>query len=160
MKTPTLQEFKRWSREHYQLAHAVCAATAFAQCQRERVDAYVQPIFERYGFEVSERFVERGMDRRITDIKRLYLTDLDAPEYLDFLDECHAAHRAHGFKGPHGHCPALVAEDLQRTAEHALISAGRELLGIEDAPLYGENRAKMLDLLMGACLKRDERRAA
>ena len=65
--------------------------------------------------------------------------------------------RAHGFKGPHGHCPALQADSLVRAAEHALIGLAEPLCGIKSDSLYGENRTKYLDLLIGACLKSDDR---
>ena len=152
MRTPSLQEFKRWSREHYALAYAVVAAQAFAQCERARVDAYIAPIFERHTFNVCERFA-KSPPERITNIGNLYLTDLEAPDYLAFLAECDAANRAHGWTGQDGFCPALVAEHEATKAERALIDAGRELMGIEQ-DLYGDNRAKMLRLLLEMCLSR------
>jgi hypothetical protein len=156
MKTPTLQEFKRWSKAHGGLAEAVCMAQAFAQCERERVDAYIKPLFELFDFYVAERFVERGRPQeRITDVNRLYLTDLEGAEYKRFVEECDKEHRAHGFKGKAGHCPALVAESLQIIAENALLKAGGELLGVDFTSTSMELRAKALDLLLGACLKKE-----
>ena len=102
-----------------------------------------------------DEFTERVTDERILDIKRLYLTDLDAPDYLAFLAECdeaHEAHKAHGYNIQPGYCPALIAEDELIQAQNALIKSGAQWLGIE-GDLYGEHRAKMLDLLLGACLQ-------
>lgn len=150
---PTLQQFQKFCKDHANLAHAVVTATAFAQCERERVDAYVLPIFQRYGFKD-----ESG--KPIKSPKQLYLcrNELDV---ADYFADCDEAHRAHGFKGPQGHCPALVAEELRRIAESALIDAGCRFLQIEQLEIYDmELRAKMLDLLMGACLKAHAERIA
>jgi len=160
MKHPTLQQFKAWARSHAQLGHAVVMAQAFAQCKREQVDAYIKPVFELFDFYVSDQFVARGMQReRITDINRLYMTDLQGADYLAFLHECDVEHRKHGYKGKPGHCPALEAEELQRIAEHALLKAGSDLFGVDFCDVYGDNRKKALDLLIGATLKAYRRAA-
>ena len=148
MNTPSIKEFKRWSRENASLARAVCLAQAFAECERERVDAYVRPIFERYAFQLAGKWNLSGPVEKLSD---LYLCeDERLPEFYEELDK---AHRLHGFTGPHGHCPALVAEMLLVNAQNALLASGCALMGIEREALYGENRRKMLDLLMGAALK-------
>ena len=160
MRTPSLQEFKRFSRSNYQLAYAVCMAQAFAKCERERVDAYVQPIFEDFGFEYSQKAELRsGRTGLIPNVRDLYLCD-DEAGLKRFYECCDEAHRAHGFKGPQGHCPALVAEHLQIIAENHLLEAGCKLLGVDQGGLWGENRAKMLDLLMGACINSKRQIAA
>ena len=160
MRTPTLQEFKRFSKAHAGLAHAVCMAQAFAQCKREQVDAYIKPVFDLYDFYVNPEWVEkRGMSaERITTPKQLYLSGQEAL-CAEFYADCDREHRKHGFTGKVGHCPALEAEHLQIIAENALLDAGCALLGIETGQLYGENRQKMLDLLLGACLKAKAERA-
>jgi hypothetical protein len=71
----------------------------------------------------------------------------------EFFAACDNAHRAHGFKGPIGHCPALTAEGIHREAVRALLSAAEPLFGIEPDELYGDNRKRYVDLLLGACLK-------
>lgn len=163
MKTPTLYQFKAFARDHAELAYAVAMAQAFAQVERERVSAYIQPLFELYDFYVCDQFAERIGRERITDPDRLYLTDLESPQYLDFVEQCDVEHRKHGFTGPKGHCPALVADELRRVAERTLIGEGCRFMGIEPDALWRNMGAhsKMLDLLMGACLKaRVERKAA
>jgi hypothetical protein len=156
MNKPTLQQFKRWAKAHHQLAYAVVAAQAFAQCERERVDAYIQPVFELFDFYVDAKFLDRGRPQeRITDIRRLYLTDLESAEYKAFMHECDVEHRKHGFKGPEGHCPALVADALRIKAENALLEAVGALFGVDFIATSLEHRAKALETLLGACLKRE-----
>jgi hypothetical protein len=53
---------------------------------------------------------------------------------------------------PEGHCPALEAETLLRIAENALLRAGADFLYIEELHIHGEERKKMLDLLLRACI--------
>jgi hypothetical protein len=153
--TPTISEFKAWSLSHYSLAHAVCAAKAYAQCRREQVDAYLRPIFDSFKFTIGEEFGGRRGDagKPITDPTRLYLCG-DEELCKDYFHACDLEHRKHGFTGPYGHCPALIAEHLLVIAENALLDAGCKLMGIEDghAALWGDKREKMLDLLLGACL--------
>lgn len=153
MKQPTLTEFKHWSRENYRLAHAVCLAQAFAECERKRVDTYIQPIFEKYGFRADLTLdrKEEWHNKPLTTPRDLYLSE--DPRIPAYYEECDAAHRAHGFTGPTGHCPALVAESLLTDAENALLDSGAELIGIDRGLLYGVNREKMLNLLLGAALK-------
>lgn len=154
MKTPNITAFRAWAIRHAQTGHSVLMARAYAQLMRERVDAYIQPLFASYTFYVSDDVAARtGRRERITDIKRLYLTNLQGRDYLDFLEDCDHAHRKHGFTGPAGHCPALVAEELQRKAEYALLLAASDLFGVELQNTYGETRANALDLLIGATIK-------
>jgi hypothetical protein len=141
---PSLSQFKLWSKQHASLAMSVVAAQAFAQVERERVNAYIDPLFSEYGFKDED-------GQPIKDVRHLYLCR-DEDLCADFYKACDYEHRKHGFTGKDGHCPALVAEHLQIIAESALIEAGAKLINIE-SDLYGDNRAKMLDLLLGACLK-------
>ena len=152
-------QFKVWCRDHYNLAHTVCEAMAYAQCKREQVDAYVKPIFDGYKFYVKKEWAESATPERITDPERIYLTDQE-DEVQFFFDDCDKAHRAHGFTGPKGHCPALCAEELQRIAERALLDAAKPLFGIGSDDIHRpEDRRKMLDLLIGACLNLDKQAA-
>ena len=41
----------------------------------------------------------------------------------EFDAECEAAHRAHGFHGPAGYCPALIAENDACKAEAAVLES-------------------------------------
>lgn len=152
---PTLQEFKAWAKTNRRLALAVCAAQAYAETKRAQVDAYIAPIFSRYDFRVSRDCQIAELDEKVASVKDLYLTDLDSLEVAAFYAECEQAHRSHGFDGPAGHCPALVAESLLIAAQNALLDAGKELTGLDATSLYGDNRKKMLDLLISACLNKN-----
>lgn len=156
MKQPTLQQFKRFAKQNASLAYAVAVAQAFAQCERERVDAYIEPMFQSFSFHAR---ADWGGDL-LTKAKQAYLCG-DEAGIAKFYAEADKLHRIHGFKGEAGYCPALVAEEIQRKAERAILEAGSEFLGVDFANTYGETRKKALDLLMGACLKaRAEKQAA
>jgi hypothetical protein len=77
----------------------------------------------------------------------------DEPGCAAYYADCDDAHRAHGFTGPKGHCPALTAENLVITTENLLIELAKPTFGVEIHALTTENRAKYLDLLIGACLQ-------
>ena len=159
MRTPGLQEFKLWARQNNQLARAVCLAQAFAECERARVDAYIQPIFETFGFEYGKE-ITRGQHTGLIPTPRdLYLCE-DEAGLARFYAACDAAYRAHGFKGEDGHCPALEAENMLMVAQRALIEAAEPLFGVSFNSCYGEQRKNLLNLLLGACLKSNERKAA
>lgn len=146
MTTPTLPQFKRWAKTHAPLASAVCMAKAFAQLERARVDAYIRPVFESFQFVDDE-------GNKIDTPRDLYRCD-DEVMCKAFYAQCDAAHRAYGFTGPEGHCPALQAENLLVQAEVHLLKAGGELFGIDGNAVYGDDRKKLLNLLLEACLKK------
>ena len=154
METPTLEAFKTWAKEHQSLALTVCKAQAFVECERERVSTYIRPIFDRYNFQATLG----GNGERITDPEKLYLCE-DEELTTAYYAECDRAHRKHGFKGPEGHCQVLTAEDMHRRAAAALIEAGMKLFDLGTADIYGENRTKMLTLLLGACLVKEKKAA-
>lgn len=161
MNKPTVHEFKAWADANARLGQAVILAQAFAKCERERVDSYIKPLFEKFEFYVCDEFAERIGKKRITQEKDLYMTDLKSPQYLEFQEQCDAENRKHGFDGPKGHCPALIADGLRRDAEYALLKSGGEFLGVDLTMVFGEKRDKALDLLLGATVKAySERRAA
>lgn len=145
-RRPTLAALKTWAPTNRAIAVAVREAQAFARTERERVTAYANPILLRFAFKDRD-------GNLITDHDRLYTSctedEVRWPEYFAALD---AEHRAHGFTGPKDHCPALIAQSQQIKTEQALIQSGAALFGIPDVPLYGENRAKFLALLIQACL--------
>lgn len=151
MTTATLNEFKTWAKNNNRLAHAVCLAQAFAETEKERVNAYILPILHRYQFRVELDGMQLpDAGRLITTTEDMYLTN--DPRCDAYYAECDAAHRANGFKGPDGNCPALMAKTLHVKAENALLEAAKEITGVEPYRLYGANREKMLKLLIGACM--------
>jgi hypothetical protein len=153
-------EFEKWAHDCAGLARAVCMAKAFAELERERVNAYIRPIFDSVKFTVAAKWSKNGDEpERILNPDHLYLSDQEAM-VADYFAECDHAHRAHGFRGEPGHCPALEAAELQRIAENALIDLARPLFGFDSSDLFGELRTKALDLLLGACLKAERDRIA
>lgn len=154
----TIDQFKQLARDVGPVVSAVLAARVFAEAERTRVDAYIRPIFQSYKFKVREDWrdrLDRYPDGIITDPKDLYLCNddgADGDELRMYYEECDQAHRAHGFDGPKGHCPALVAESLVRTAEQALIDMAAPTFGI-DGQIYGDHRGKFLELLIGAAVQ-------
>lgn len=151
--TPTLSEFKTWASQNRSLALAVCAARASAEVERKRVDAYIGPIFHSYGFTVDRHAQTPG--ELIDKPSNIYLST-DEVRVTAYFAECDAAHRAHGFTGKEGYCPALIAEAVVIDAENALLQAGCTLLGLKEIPWSMEHRREMLQLLLGACLKDEE----
>lgn len=149
---PTIEQFKRWAADVQPAAKAVLMARVFAQMERERVNAYIRPIFESYGFTYGA--IAHGRTGPIPTPGDLYLCD-DTPMLACFFEDCDTAHRAHGFTGPAGHCPALRAEHLLIVTENALIGLAEPLFGIEN--VYGKDRTTYLELLIGAALKPSDR---
>lgn len=149
----TVESLKAFARsdDTKSCVRAYLLAQVFAQAERERVDSYIKPLFELYNFYVSKEHRRSGdPDERITDINRLWLTDLKSPQYLEFMAECAKEHRKHGWTGPADHCPALVAESLKIDAENLLLDHATSALplGIDRDMLYGDARKKMLDLVV------------
>lgn len=170
----SVRDLQQWARDNAKLALAVCEAQAYAEVTKERVDAYVQPIFDRFNFicegtmaellDASPRKgdTEKCVGRKIKshndpDFCLLHGRDESAEirdklrRYYEALD---AEHRRQGYLDLEpGHSPALIAENLHTEAENALIDSAHELFGIESHQLYGDNRKIYLDLLLGACVK-------
>ncbi len=143
--TKTAKEFKVFmGGEAGKLADALMVAMASAELERERVDAYVEPIFATYGFRDSRT------GEPLKNSRELYrVEDLADEQVKAFYAACDAAHRERGFTGPDGNCPALVAENAVVKAERALLEAAGRFLGFDADLCYGANRKKMLDLLLG-----------
>lgn len=142
----TAREFKVFmGGEAGELADALMVAMARAGLERERVDAYVEPIFATYGFRDSRTGEPLKHSRDLYRVE-----DLEDERVKAFYAACDAAHRERGFTGPEGNCPALVAESDVIKAEWALLGAAARWLDFDADLLYGEKRKKMLDLLLGA----------
>lgn len=118
-------------------------ATAFAQCERERVDKI-------------QRKILRDMGVTCEPDKTYQLADSTAKDYFD---RCSAWHLSEGFaEAAQGYCPALTAETLQTEAENALIKTAEQFFPdcTNHRLLCGtksqgglETRRKYLDLLIG-----------
>ena len=143
--TPTLPAFKAWTKANHALAYAVVAAQALAIVERERVDAYIAPVFARF------TFTDSRTGEPITSPRDLYRST-DEDECKLFYAACDAAHRERGFSGEPGHCPALVAEHNVIIAERALLDSLGALLGQDMSYAYGDTRKKALALALGSCI--------
>jgi len=142
----TPQDLKKWAKDNKRLAAAVVLARVLAQTERERVLAYTLPLFAQFSFEDDN-------GNKITDPEYLYLSD-DDEQAAAYFAACDVAHREHGFTGPAGSCPALMAEEEQRKAENVLLDALGTFSGI-DGRNYScklEWRDRALDLALSVCL--------
>ena len=139
-----------WAKQHAHLGVAVLRAQAFAMAEKERVEAYTRPIFDRYNFRITaEKHPHAG--KPVPDDDSLYLCDDERiPAYYA---ECAVAHRAHGWKGNPDHCPALVADHDRVKAECDLLEAAAKFMGIDHPPYKLELRDQMLKLMLGVTLK-------
>jgi hypothetical protein len=153
---PTLAVFKQFSRDIAPAARAVLMARVHAELTRTRVNAYILPIFQAYRFTYGPLARQHERDEVIPTMDELYLADLDDPRMTAFYAECDAAHRAHGFTGASGHCPALEAEHLVIQVERALIDLAESVFGITADRVYGDTRTRYLELLIGAALKAEQ----
>lgn len=93
--------------------NALLMSMAYAQAMREKCD------------KIQRRLLKSGRYGGDGDPKMTYLlADEAAARYFADLD---AAYREAGWTElESGHCPALIAEDAQRTAERALIESAEE----------------------------------
>src|SRR5262245_28763585 len=149
---PTLGELKQWAIDCAPAAKTVLKARAFAQAERERVDAYIRPIFQTYRFEYADRW--RDFTGTIETVADVYLCG-DQPLVAAFVEECEREHRANGFSGPSGQSPVGVAARLVTEAEHALMALAQPLFGIEPSSIHLHYRAEYVELLIGECLKEE-----
>lgn len=144
----TVETVKRASVALRRLVNAVLLAKAHAELQREKCDAIQRQVLEAGEYRTSAHWEPKIPVGRVTDPKLAYMMDdAQAPGYYAALD---AAYRAAGYTdmGP-GECPALIAEQLLSQAEWALIEAAEAFFPeLDRSRLYGETRAKYLDLLI------------
>jgi hypothetical protein len=130
--------------------NAVLMATAYAQAMRERCDKIQRRLLAsgRYGGDGEPKYT-------------YLLPDEAAARYFADLD---AAYREAGYTDLEpGHCPALIAESLQRDAERALIEAAEEFFpGVTLHKLLCaglDKHREFLDLLIKLVVNRDGYRA-
>lgn len=148
------------------LVRSALVLEARADIIREKVDAYISEVFERFEFYLAPKWMERTHDDklfgtdfpggRIMNIEDLYLTDLKSDNYLAYCDACRDAHLANSFAhtvlereeetgGDRGWCPALIAETEHREAEQVLSDYASDHLGFPKVT-YPE-RKKFLDIV-------------
>lgn len=134
MNNLTIPKLKKWLKGAQALKMDVHVKRTWAAHERCRVDAYILPLFRSFGFGV------KGVDD-------LYLEE-DEAKVEAFHAACDKAHRANGFTGPAGHCPALVAEESARQAENALLASFAAFCGVDTLWHSLEERKRALDLAL------------
>jgi hypothetical protein len=140
---------KHITQDMIKAAETLFLAMAYTQTIRPIVEGYQKRIIAEIKPEVCEKFSEFATIT-ITEAKDTYLmNDNDFQVYLKRCAE--EAHKA-GFKIPNDdYCPLLIAESLERDAEHALIKAMLPITHItKDMVLCSENGLanykKLIDL--------------
>lgn len=133
--------------------NAVLLATAVADVEREKCDAIQRRLLAEaeYFGRNKTRSNPAGDRFRVQEPKDSWLMeDEDAARYYAALD---AAYAEAGYVLEPGYCPALIAENAQCQAENAMIvAAGKwfpEFVDEGTPRVYGEKRAKLVDLLIG-----------
>jgi hypothetical protein len=112
-------------------ASAVLMARAYAQSMRKQVNAIETAILAECPLFVADIKSDAPTPERITDPAYVWMTDLDSPQYHEHLAETNRRLRAAGLKPDDmadAHCPALIAESIQRDAVHILIHAAAEMM--------------------------------
>lgn len=148
--TLTVAKLKAWntSRETNKLRADLILAKARAQVTRERVNAYIAPVFARFAF-YADRHPERRKVERITDWEQIYLSKDDA-QAAAFYAACDEEHKAHGWNIPAGNCPICMSESAEVDAENALLNHAIAHGILPECIKWSslENRAKALDLML------------
>lgn len=108
-------------------------AQAYRQTVEPVVTAYQTAILTRHGFHIAPEWLERrhaAEDRIITNPRDAYLlSDEDSAVIYAEYDQ---AAIAAGFTDLEpGYCPLLVAENLERQAENAVIEAAEYVAGLK-----------------------------
>lgn len=113
---PTVTDVKRLAVDLRPFVNAVLMAELFAKMERERV----RPIYAEVLDYCDVRDKRTG--ERITDPDKAWrMSDEAAAEYYPECDK--RIHEVEGWRSlPKGHCPALVAEGIQRDAERLMFT--------------------------------------
>jgi hypothetical protein len=102
--------------------NAVLMARVFAESERERVDDIARKVLSEQNYYGRKDYHSGD---RITDPKKSWL--LDDQSFATYHAKMQAIHLANGFAdAAKGFCPALVAEEVERQAEHVLIECAAE----------------------------------
>ena len=128
-------------------AEALFMAKAYVQTIKPIVEEYQKRIIAEINPKVADRFSWIGFTT-ITEAKDSYL--MNEADFNIYLQRCHDEAIKAGFQVPEfGYCPLLIAEDLERQAEHALVNAMFEIshLSVNDILCSGlEKYHKFIDL--------------
>ena len=120
---------------------------AIAEVMREKIDSIHTQI-------LLEEIFEDDEGNRITNPRYSFRIEKE-PHQQYYYKRCDEENKKLGFDLPHGYCPALIAENELRKAEHALIKqAERYFPGLTKDKIlctsHGlDNLKKYLDMLCG-----------
>ena len=121
--------------------NAYLLARTHAEVQRNVIDGIKAELLREACYYTDDKYINRGRTEsiRITDPKDDWMLRTD--EFHDYLANLRHELENRGYEiktGPDDveywsyYCPALVAENLQRTAENILIDCAAEMMGIDD----------------------------
>lgn len=136
-------------------AEACFAAMAMTETIRPIVEGYQRRILEEEKYPYSPKHLlrrEKAPADYISDLRHTYMMSKD--DFSHYLKRCREEQTKAGLHTDSPkHCPLLVAEDLQRRAENALIDALEPVTGINQSTLcftgdFLGKRAKFLDLTL------------
>ena len=140
------------SAAQIRLAEAVLVAKAHEDLIRPVVEAYETEILAKHQFCIDPQWIDLGEceDQVILDRKKTFLlSDKDAKV---FFQASHAARDAAGLKVDDPEfCPLLVAENVRREAEKALLKAMSAIEGLETLGkgfMTTEQRSKAVEITL------------
>jgi hypothetical protein len=149
------EEWKNWrpGPEMIRAAETVFLAMAFTETIRPVVDGYKRRVLAEMQAPMALEWVDRGMTGRIIlDPEDSYL--MEAGDFQAYLARCREEQAKAGLhtEKPE-YCPLLVAEELQRQAEHVLVEIMEPVTGITFDQLMRsghalENLKKYLNLVL------------
>jgi len=153
MTTATVKDVERLSKTSRPFVDAWLIAKAHAELTREKIDGIKREVLD-----FIDARDEEG--NRITDPK----SDYRLPEgaWRGYLDELHKRYVAAGYKVEQDYCPALIAEDVLRKAEHLLIDHAGPTFGftVDNLICSGlKNYRKFIDLTVGLVVSRSDYRS-
>jgi len=109
--------------------NAVLMARAMAETERMKMDKMMTEILSSAVYMTSKEYEPERKSERIVEAKITWL--MSKEDFADFNAECQKRIREMGYKTKPGQCPALVAEDIQRTVEHVLIDCAEPVFGVD-----------------------------
>ena len=131
-------------------ARAAFLSMAYTDTIRPIVEGYQKEILDFYQWAIAPEWADRRGNKEtiILDPDRTYLLTED--DFALYMKECAVAMDKAGLTVDNPeHCPLLIAQDLQRTAENVLIETMEPITGLKAKDIYKlEHRAKLLDLTL------------
>lgn len=108
-------------------------ARANAEVMREKVNQVYREVLEIHPLYTDFMAERREEIKRVTDVEDMYLST-DEATCGEVYRDANLTLREMGLKSddmPDEHCPALVAEELQRDTEHLILEASSDMLELD-----------------------------